>query len=253
MTLKQTGACWTVTGARVTAQREIIRDAFCAARVASPRSWSRRVRGKKSLTCQNLPVEAWVSVPFSFFTHLATAWRSHHHTLYICGSVTLAMLSGVPAVRIWGCQHSNQERRSCWTTRHWRMLETPDFTHHTTETLHSFFFFLKKIKTTCRDKILPATTPLHIWWGFVFTGSAGWPQLDWGEGSLFEIIINYAMEVTPFFFFVGSPILFFNVRIWQHSITMSEQWDLNGISEMHRFTRLLLITQRMCENYLQGL
>lgn len=141
MTLKQTGACWTVTGARLTVQSEIISDVFCVARVASLRSWSRRARGKKSLTCQNLPVEAWVSFQLFFKPPVSSVKKSPFSSPSLCGSVTLAMLSVVPAVRTWGCQRSNRERRSCWTTRHWRMLETLDFTHHSTETFLFFFFF----------------------------------------------------------------------------------------------------------------
>lgn len=173
MTLKQTEACWTVTGARLTVQSEMISDAFCVARVASLTSWSRRVRGKQSLTSQNLPVEAWVYFQFSF---LPTRQQLEEVTIFLSVSIFAAVLPWrcfpVCQLSIFGdasIQTRRKDRVGQQDTdgclKHW--ISHIPLTHYI-----PFFFFFLRIKTTSWDKIPSATTPLHIWWGFVFSRMA---------------------------------------------------------------------------------
>lgn len=87
----------------------------------------------------------------------------------ICGSVTLVMHSDVPAVRTRGCQLSNQEKRSCWTRRRWRMLETLHFTHPTAHAskphIPFFSFHPWRHDCLCKNTEMKAAFSVYMRWG----------------------------------------------------------------------------------------
>lgn len=147
----------------------------------------------------------------------------------ICGSVTLVMHSDVPAVRTRGCQHSNQEKRSCWTRRRWRMLETLHFTHPTAHAskphIPFFSFHPWRHDCLCKNTEMKAAFSVYMRWGVCacFVCSVRWPLFDgfsvWNHNT--HHFVSAVMQV----------MFAINLRVWQCGFGNEQEWDLNEVKK----------------------
>lgn len=178
-------------------------------------------------------MEVWVHFVLSWFCGECCRENNSDFPFFVCGSVTSAMRSDVPAAHTWGCQHSNQERRLCWTTPHWQTLETTNLTHTADALKHYIPFFSIHPETPLNVSRLTKSC-------FFSVTADVMAMIVSLSGAQWDGCCNSDYNMSPCFlsdspvwrsFTSSSKSCSLNLRVLQRSFDNDQEWDFSGMKQ----------------------